>query len=168
MAVSKKRAGRERKAINRTVRPGRIPITRALLDQFGQELHFSLMKAELGHFTTTEFDKIGTCFNTIYGALDLRPPKDKTVLVAIEGAMHTIDAPALKKQAEQEIKEEVDAKKKAKAAAAKPAKKAEKLSATKPDVKAKKAKPETVFGTAPVRKAAEWPFPMPGIAKEAA
>lgn len=91
MAVSKKRIGRKRKAIKRTVRPLRIPITRALLDQFGQELHFSLMKADLGCFTTKEFDKIGICFNTIYGALDLRPPKDKAVLVAIEGAMRAMN-----------------------------------------------------------------------------
>lgn len=91
MAVSKKRIGRERKAINRKVRPLVIPITRALLDQFSQELHFSLMKADLGYFSTIEFDKIGTCLNTIYGALDLRPPKDKTVLVAIEGAMRAMN-----------------------------------------------------------------------------
>jgi hypothetical protein len=91
MAVSKKRKGREHKAINRNVRPLSIPITRALLDQFAQELHFSLMKAQLGYFTTVEFDKIGSCFNTIYGALDLRPPKDKTILVAIEGAMRAMN-----------------------------------------------------------------------------
>jgi ParB/RepB/Spo0J family partition protein len=85
--------------------------------------------------------------------------KPETLLAL--AAMHTIDAAALKKQAELEIKEEVDAKKKAKAATAKPAKKAEKPAAKKPSVKGKKAKPETVFGTAPVRKAAEWPFPTP-------
>lgn len=91
MAVSKKRIGRERKAINRKVRPLVIPITRALLNQFSEELRFSLMKADLGYFTTKEFDKIGACLNTIYGALDLRPPKDKTVLVAIEGAMRAMN-----------------------------------------------------------------------------
>ena len=80
-----------RKHTKRTIRPLRIPITRALLDQFSQELHFSLMKADLGYFTAKEFDKIGQCFNTIYGALDLRPPKDKTVLVAIEGAMRAMN-----------------------------------------------------------------------------
>lgn len=72
-------------------KPVRIPITKGLIDQFAQELHFSLMKAHLGYFTTVEFDKIGTCFNTIYGALDLRPPKDKTILVAIEGAMRAMN-----------------------------------------------------------------------------
>ncbi|HAF43456.1 MAG TPA: hypothetical protein DCK83_00545 [Gallionellaceae bacterium] len=80
-----------RKSTRRTIRPLRIPITRGLIDQFAQELHFSLMKAQLGYFTTVEFDKIGTCFNTIYGALDLKPPKDKTILVAIEGAMRAMN-----------------------------------------------------------------------------
>ena len=60
-----------RKHTKRTVRPLRIPVTKSLVDQFGRELHFSLMLAELGHFTTKEFDKIGQCLNTIYGALDL-------------------------------------------------------------------------------------------------
>ena len=80
-----------RKASNRTVRQLRIPITRALLDQFAQELHFSLMKAELGYFSTKDFDAIGACLNTIYGALDLRPPKDKSMLVVIEGAMRAMN-----------------------------------------------------------------------------
>jgi ParB/RepB/Spo0J family partition protein len=88
--------------------------------------------------------------------------KDKPDTLLALAAMHTIDADALKKQAEQEIKEEVDAKNKAKAAAAKPAKKAEKPAAKKPAAKNKKAEPATVLGTAPVRKAAEWPFPTPG------
>ncbi|OIR10999.1 hypothetical protein GALL_71700 [mine drainage metagenome] len=80
-----------RKQTRRTVRQLRIPITKGLHDQFAQEMHFSLMKANLGHFSTVEFDKIGRCFNTIYGALDLKPPKDKSLLVAIEGAMRAMN-----------------------------------------------------------------------------
>ncbi|OIR11003.1 chromosome-partitioning protein Spo0J [mine drainage metagenome] len=68
--------------------------------------------------------------------------------------MHGIDSGSLKKQAELEIKEEIDAKKKAKAATAKPAKKAEKAKPTKPAQ-------ETTPATKPARKAAEWPFPTP-------
>jgi ParB/RepB/Spo0J family partition protein len=68
-------------------------------------------------------------------------------------AMHTIDAAALKKQAELEIKEEVDAKKKAKAATAKPVKKAEKPATKKPVGKVKKAEKPAPSG---------WPFPTPG------
>ena len=88
--------------------------------------------------------------------------KDQPDTLLALAAMHTIDAAALKKQAEQEIKEEVDAKKKAKAATAKPAKKAEKPAAKKPAGKVKKAETASVFAAAPGRKAAEWPFPTPG------
>jgi ParB/RepB/Spo0J family partition protein len=84
-------------------------------------------------------------------------------------AMHTIDAAAIKKQAEQEIKEEVDAKKKAKAATAKPAKKAEKPAIKKPAGKAKKTEAASTLPgllaeqpAQKTRKAAEWPFPTPG------
>jgi hypothetical protein len=80
-----------KKRCHRTVRPLRIPITRELLNLFAQELHFSLMKAELGYFSTKEFDAIGRCLNVIYGALDLRPPRDKTILVALEGAMRAMN-----------------------------------------------------------------------------
>ena len=75
----------------RKVRPVNIPITRSLLDEFGQELHFALMTAQLGKFSKLAFDKIGGCLNCIYGALDIKPPKDKAVLVAIEGAMRTMN-----------------------------------------------------------------------------
>lgn len=80
-----------RKRSTRKVRQPRIPITKSLVKLYAQDLHFSLMNAKLGYFTTKEFDKIGSCLNTIYGALDLRPPKDKTILVAIEGAMRAMN-----------------------------------------------------------------------------
>lgn len=80
-----------KKQCRRRVRQVHIPITRSLLDQFGQELHFALMTAEHGCFSKTAFDKIGACLNCIYGALDLKPPKDRTVLIAIEGAMRTMN-----------------------------------------------------------------------------
>ncbi len=80
-----------RKASHRTVRQLRIPITKGLLDQFSKEMHFSLMKANLGYFSTKEFDSIGRCLNVIYGALDLKPPKDKTMLAVIEGAMRAMN-----------------------------------------------------------------------------
>jgi hypothetical protein len=70
-------------------------------------------------------------------------------------AMHAIDADAIKKQAELEIKEEVDAKKKAKVTPAKPAKKAANKTVSKSKQAAKPA------AAAPTRKAAEWPFPTP-------
>jgi ParB/RepB/Spo0J family partition protein len=88
--------------------------------------------------------------------------KDQPDTLLALAAMHTIDAAAIKKQAELEIKEEVDAKKKAKAATAKPAKKADKPATKKPDGKVKKAETSSVFAAAPGRKAAEWPFPTPG------
>lgn len=72
-------------------RPLNIPVTRGLLDEFSRELHFSLMKAELGYFTKLEFDKIGGCMNCIYGALSIKPPKESSILVVIEGAMRAMN-----------------------------------------------------------------------------
>lgn len=80
-----------KKRSHRKVRQLTIPITRSLLDEFGQELHFALMTARLGKFNKLAFNKIGGCLNCIYGALDITPPKDKTILVAIEGAMRTMN-----------------------------------------------------------------------------
>lgn len=69
----------------------RIPITRELLDCFGQDLHFSLMNASAGHFSRDNFDKIGGSFNLIWAALYRKPPKDKAAMIAIEGAMRAMN-----------------------------------------------------------------------------
>lgn len=75
----------------RKIRPLKIPVTPGLLDQFAQELHFTLMAAGLGSFSKTSFDKIGGCLNCIYGALVLRPPKDTSIMLVIEGAMRAMN-----------------------------------------------------------------------------
>jgi hypothetical protein len=80
-----------RKSCKRNVREVHIPITRQLLNEFGQELHFALMTAELGSFSKATFDKIGGCLNCIYGALDLKPPKDASIKAVIEGAMRAMN-----------------------------------------------------------------------------
>ena len=80
-----------RKRCNRIVREVRIPITRSLLDQFAQELQFSLMTARLGHFNKDSFDKIGAALNVIWGALFHKPPKDASIVTVIEGAMRAMN-----------------------------------------------------------------------------
>lgn len=91
--------------------------------------------------------------------------KDKPDTLLALAAMHGIDAATLKKQAEQEIKEEVDAKKKAKAAKA-PSKPAKAKPADKKAAAptAKKPAAEPAKPAAPVTKrVADWPFPTPGV-----
>lgn len=80
-----------RKHCRRTIRPLRTPITKGLLDDFGQDLHFSLMMAAQNHFGHKDFDKIGWCFNSIYGAMLGKPPKDPAILTVIEGAMRAMN-----------------------------------------------------------------------------
>lgn len=63
-----------------------IPVMRGLRDEFGFVLHASLTAAELGHFSKDHYDRIGGLFNTIWGALELRPPKDPAIKTVIEGA----------------------------------------------------------------------------------
>lgn len=69
----------------------RIPITRELLNTFGQDLHFSLFNASTGHFNRENFDKIGGSFNLIWAALSKKPPKDHAVMAVIEGAMRAMN-----------------------------------------------------------------------------
>lgn len=80
-----------RKHCRRKIRPLRPPVTRELLNEFGKELHFSLMKAGQNHFTQIEFNKIGGCFNCIYGAMLGKPPKDPAIMTVIEGAMRAMN-----------------------------------------------------------------------------
>jgi len=69
----------------------RVPITRGVVDSYAQDLHFPLMAAELGHFTTESFDKIGAALNVVWGALQFKPPKDPAVLIVIESGMRTMN-----------------------------------------------------------------------------
>lgn len=80
-----------RKHSTRTPRPVRIPITRALLDEFAQELHFALMTATLGSFSKTSFDRIGATLNCIHGALANKPPQFYATSLVIEGAMRAMN-----------------------------------------------------------------------------
>lgn len=67
-----------------------IPVT-GLRDEFGLVLHSALNAATLGYFSKQQYDRIGSALNCLYGALDLRPPKDPAVLTVIEGAMRTMN-----------------------------------------------------------------------------
>lgn len=77
---------------NKVYRPKHIniPIT-GLRDDFGLVLHSALSAATLGYFTKDQYDRIGGAMNCIYGALDLRPPKDPAVMTVIEGAMRAMN-----------------------------------------------------------------------------
>lgn len=85
--------GRAMTKRNKPYRPRevKIPITRGLLDSFGQELHFALMTARAGHFNTDNFDRIAAAFNVIWGALFHHPSKDPAVIKVLEGAMRAMN-----------------------------------------------------------------------------
>ena len=68
-----------------------IPVTQSLRDEFGIVLHSALTAAELGHFDKHQYDRIGQAINCIWGALELRPPKDPAVKLVIEGAMRAMN-----------------------------------------------------------------------------
>ena len=68
----------------------RIPVT-SLRDDFSLVLRSAHNAASLGYFNKGQYDRIGSAMNCIYGALDLRPPKDPAVLTVIEGAMRVMN-----------------------------------------------------------------------------
>lgn len=72
-------------------KPVNTPITRGLVDSFAQELHFSLLAARAGYFSTATFDKIGATFNVLWGALELRKPKHQAERLVIEGGMRAMN-----------------------------------------------------------------------------
>lgn len=77
---------------NKRYRPKhvRIPVT-SLRDDFGLVLRSAHNAACLGYFNKDQYDRIGGAMNCIYGALDLKPPKDPAVLTVIEGAMRVMN-----------------------------------------------------------------------------
>lgn len=68
----------------------RIPVT-GLCNDFGLVLHSAHSAATLGYFNKGQYDRIGGAMNCIYGALDLKPPKDPAVMTVIEGAMRAMN-----------------------------------------------------------------------------
>ncbi len=88
--AQQKRAARSRR--NKPHRPKHvhIPIT-GLRDDFGLVLHTALNAASLGYFSKDQYDRIGQALNTLWGALELRPPKDPAVKLVIEGAMRAMN-----------------------------------------------------------------------------
>lgn len=71
-------------------KPISIPVT-GLCDEFGLVLHSALNAAMQGHFSKVQYDRIGQALNCIYGALELRPPRDASVKLVIEGAMRAMN-----------------------------------------------------------------------------
>lgn len=67
-----------------------LPVT-ALRHEFSLVLHAAFCAADHGHFGIAQYDKIGQAMNVIWGALELRPPKDLTVKTIIEGAMRAMN-----------------------------------------------------------------------------
>ena len=88
--AQQKRAKRSRR--NKPHRPKHvhIPIT-GLRDDFGLVLHTALRAATLGYFSKEQYDRIGQALNTLWGALELRPPKDPSVKTGLEGAMRAMN-----------------------------------------------------------------------------
>lgn len=87
-----RRNHKQKRAKRYTPKPVHIPVLRGLRDEFGFVLHASLAAAEAGHFSKDHYDRIGGLLNTIWGAMELRPPKDASVKLVIEGAMRTMNA----------------------------------------------------------------------------
>jgi hypothetical protein len=73
-------------------RPGRvsIPVT-GLRHEFGLVLHMAIDTARIGHFNHTQYERIGQAINVVWGALFIRPPKDRSAVVVIEGAMRAMN-----------------------------------------------------------------------------
>lgn len=70
----------------------RLPVMGALRNEFSMTLHSALMMAEAGLFNKHQFDRIGQALNCIWGALELRPPKNTaTAKLVIEGAMRAMN-----------------------------------------------------------------------------
>ena len=88
--AQQKRAARSRRNKPHRVKHLHIPIT-GLLDDFGIVLHSAINAAERGYFSKTQYDRIGQAFNCLWGALELRPPKDPAVKLVIEGAMRAMN-----------------------------------------------------------------------------
>jgi hypothetical protein len=69
-----------------------LPVMKGLRDEFALVLHSALTAAELGHFSKDQYDRIGQAINTIWGALELRPPKGSAAAkLVIEGAMRAVN-----------------------------------------------------------------------------
>lgn len=68
----------------------RIPVT-SLREEFGLVLHSAFSAARLGYFSKDQYDRIGQAINCVWGALFLRPPKDTSVTLVIEGAMRAMN-----------------------------------------------------------------------------
>ncbi|MDO9052913.1 MAG: hypothetical protein Q7U37_03140 [Gallionella sp.] len=68
----------------------RIPVT-SLRHEFGLVLRMALETARLGYFSHDQYDRIGRTINCIWGALYLKPPKDTSVILVIEGAMRAMN-----------------------------------------------------------------------------
>jgi hypothetical protein len=68
----------------------RIPVT-SLREEFSLVLHMALEMARTGHFSKLQYDRIGQAINCIWGALFIRPPKDPSVTLVIEGAMRAMN-----------------------------------------------------------------------------
>lgn len=68
----------------------RIPVT-SLRDEFGIVLHSIIAGARMGHFDKSQFDKIGQAINCVWGAMYLKPPKDRSVMAVVEGAMRAMN-----------------------------------------------------------------------------
>ena len=85
--MSKTKAKRDKAYRPKNVR---IPVT-SLRDEFGIVLHSIIAGARMGYFDKSQFDKIGQAINCVWGAMYLKPPKDKSVIPGVEGAMRAMN-----------------------------------------------------------------------------
>lgn len=85
--VSKQKAKRTKKYSQRLVN---IPVT-GLIDEFSLVLHSAMTAAQYGFFTRDLYDKLGQAINTVRMALEVKPPKDKSIIIVIAGVVRSMN-----------------------------------------------------------------------------
>lgn len=71
-------------------KPIKLPVT-GLRDQFGQVLHSALDAAKRGQFSYQLYSYIGQAINCVRAAMEIKPPKDKSELIVIDGTIRAMN-----------------------------------------------------------------------------
>ena len=73
-----------------TPRHVNIPMT-GLISEFSLVLHSGLMAASHNCFTRDLYDKVGQAINCVRMALEIKPPKEKSIIIVIDGAVRSMN-----------------------------------------------------------------------------
>ncbi len=82
------RSQRPRKAYK--PKPVSIPVTH-LRHEFMLVMLSILSAAQLGYFSHYQYEKLAQALNVVWGALLVKPPKDSSVTIVLEGAMRAMN-----------------------------------------------------------------------------